>query len=232
MIKALWLGTLVGVCVLCPDFATADQLGGGCTATAQNATYQLQKASGNADQALKDWLHYCSPDADTIVRYTKEIQKAKGGADAQPSAPSAGAQPAPSPKSKPAPFGTFAQYGRLNYNDRSGYFDWDDALVIREDGTAEMTTKYKESLFPGWHLRGCDRGQQAGSALLFQKFTVEVNAAIVSLRRQGPIEVSRVEPSCWTLTQSNVESIFQDPWVLDWVDGRLKNQDGEYYRQD
>lgn len=215
---------------------SAEEIGGGCSANAENAKYQLQKAAGDADQALKDWLHYCSPDADLIVKFTNEIQKAKADPNIKSSSQTASPPLAPTQKSqktKTELVGTFAQSGRLTYDDRSGYLDWDHNLVIRDDGTAEMKTKLKVNLFPGWSLTGCERGSRSASTVLIQKFAVTRSGARVSLDRQGSLEVSRAEPSCWEYSQEYFETgLFQNPWELDWIDGHLKNQDGEYYRQD
>ena len=138
----------------------------------------------------------------------------------------------PKSREKSEPYGTFAQHGQLNFDDRSGYFEWDDMLAIRSDGTAEMNSRFKSKFHPGWYLKGCHENQTAGSALVTQKFSVEIQGATVSLKRQGPIGLSKVQPPCWNFPTTALEGIFKSPTQLDWIDGRLKNNDGEYFRQD
>jgi hypothetical protein len=130
------------------------------------------------------------------------------------------------------PYGTFAQHGRYTYDDQSGYYDWDDTLIIRRDGTAEMTTRHEETLKLGWRLPGCDDSVTAGSLELRQEFTVSVVDEVVSLDRQGPIEILRKEPACWEADQASLADVYRDPWTLQWRNSRLTNKDGEYFRQD
>lgn len=198
-----------------------------CQASSENAKYQLEKASGDAAQALKDWLRYC-PNEDQMVRYAEEIQKAKADPNKK-AAPAAATSPAPASKPKAGPYGTWAQSGRKNYSDRSGYDDWTDTLVIREDGTAEATTRYKATFFPGWHLKGCDEGVRQGVEVMAARFTVTVSGSTVTLVRQGKDVRTRFEPACWDYELSSAPP--DKPWVLTWTDGRLKDQDGEYFRQ-
>jgi hypothetical protein len=207
-----------------------------CQPTAKNAKYQLEKASGDAAQALQDWLHYC-PNADQMVRYAEELRKAKADPNPQaaPSAapatpaPAAATSPAPASKPKSGPYGTWAQSGRKNYSDRSGFDDFTDTLVIREDGTAEATTRYKVTFNPGWHLKGCGEGATQGVEVMTAKFTVTVSGSTVTLARQGQAIRTRFEPPCWQYEQSAAP--LDKPWVLTWTNNRLKDQDGEYFRQ-
>jgi hypothetical protein len=123
--------------------------------------------------------------------------------------------------------GTYAQHGHLNYEDQSGWFEWDDTLVVHDDGTAVMTTKFKRSVSRGWHLHGCDGdGPREASDVWTQHLTYTIEGSAVSFDRQGPVEVTKVDPPCWK------HEITMDSWSLDWVGSRLKKRDGEYFRQD
>jgi hypothetical protein len=65
---------------------------------------------------------------------------------------------------------------------------------------------------------------------LHQKFTVALNGAVVSLDRQGPIEILNKRPACWEADQDSLADVYTDPWTLQWRNGHLTNNDGEYIR--
>ncbi|GAB2177000.1 hypothetical protein DLREEDagr8_25580 [Dongia sp. agr-C8] len=230
MRKAIWPLAALIACTLYQTAGNAEDAVGGCSATPENAKYQLEKASGNSAQALQDWLHYC-PNEDLMMKYAEEIQKAKAGTSGTSSSPTnpPATTPAPVPKSKSEPYGTFAQSGRRTFDDRSGYEDWDDTLIIRKDGTAELTTRYKVTYFEEWKLKGCEDGTKHGMEVIKSKFRVTVSTNTVSLVQQGKSERPRAEPSCW---QYELKEPSGEPWVFSWSDGRLKDKDGEYFRQD
>lgn len=130
---------------------------------------------------------------------------------------------------KADPYGTFAQSGRMNYENRSGYYEWNDTLTINADGTAEMTIRYKVTLNPGWWLTGCSHDAKQGVEVLLRKFTASVSASTVTLQPQGSRDRLRFKPACWTAEKE--EKVPNDPWILDWIDGHLMSSDGEYFRQ-
>lgn len=214
-------------CALFTAAAHADDPDG-CQATPENARYQLDKASGNGALALKDWLHDC-PNDDLMMKSAQEIEKAKGAPAAKTAAPVPVPSPPPAPKSKKQPYGTFAQSSRTSYDDHSGYYDRDDTLTIREDGTAELRSRYKVNLDSEWHLKGCEDNVRQGVRILTWKMKATVTERTVTLRLDGTPQRTR-EPSCWAYAESE-----DDPdhvWVLNWIDGRLKDDSGEYFRQD
>lgn len=148
---------------------------------------------------------------------------------------SAGAVPAPaSTREEPKLVGTFARSSRKYYDDKSGFFEWDDTLVLNADGTADLTSKYTVSLRPFYWLRGCESGSgyvagpRVGTYRWTRKYTVAVAATTLSLEPQGPAEVSWVDPFCW---EPGAGTGGDKPWVLDWVDGRLSDDDGAYVRK-
>ena len=155
-----------------------------------------------------------------------------GGSKASPSAAAA---PAPASKQEPPKLvGTFARSDREYYDDNSGFFEWEDTLVLNPDGTADLTVKYTVSLRPYYSLRGCATGTayvsapRVGTYRWTRKYTVTVAAAALSLQPQGPAEVSWVDPSCWEPGAGTGED---KPWVLDRVDGRLSDDDGDFARK-
>jgi hypothetical protein len=143
----------------------------------------------------------------------------------------------PAPASKPEPpklVGTFSRSDREYYDDKSGFFEWEDTLVLNADGTADLTTKYTVSLRPFYYLRGCDTGStyvsapRVGTYRWTRKYTVTVAATTLSLQPEGPAEVSWVDPSCWEPGAGTGED---KAWVLDLVDGRLSDADGDFARK-
>ena len=145
------------------------------------------------------------------------------------------ASPAPANKQEPPRLvGTFSRSDRKYYDDKSGFYEWEDALVLNPDGSADLTVKYTVSLRPFYSLRGCGTGSayvsapRVGTYRWTRKYTVTVAATTLSLQPQGPAEVSWVDPSCWEPGAGTGED---KPWVLDWVDGRLSDDDGDYVRK-
>jgi len=161
-----------------------------------------------------------------------------GSNTTQPATPqSASAAPAPANKQEPQQLvGTFVRSHQENYEDNSGYFAWEDELVLNADGTADLTVRHKVHLRSDWYwsLRGCESGTnyssspRVGTYRWKRKYTVTVAATTVSLLPQGPAEVSWVDPFCW---QPGASTGSDEPWVLDLVDGRLSDDDGDYVRK-
>jgi hypothetical protein len=159
----------------------------------------------------------------------------KGSPSTSPAAAPASPGPAGSAAAAPeedaapkAPAGVFEQEGRVNYDDKSGWYSWEDTLVLNADGTAELTTKYRTSLYSGWYLNGCESGTRVGTYLWKRKYTFTVGADRVTFKPQGPSETSRLDPACWDRDPSPDS---YEPWSLDWIGGRLSNSDGEYVRR-
>jgi hypothetical protein len=234
MRKILWPGVLLLAGL--PVLGHAQETGAGCEANIENATFELHRADEDPAEALNGWLRHCAPSGDLRRRYTLEIEQAFTQLNpARPSSSSLPGQkdplhsPEPPPQDQKQPIGTFAQHGHQTFDDRSGWFEWDDTLVIHKDGTAEVTTKYKINLYSGWYLTGCSDEKRVGTDLRTEHFTVVFDKTTVSLRHQGPIEVSKADPPCW---RDTVDDDPTEPWVLDWIDGHLKDKDGEYYRQE
>ncbi len=145
--------------------------------------------------------------------------------------------PAPTPASKPEPpqpVGTFARSDRGYYDDQSGFDAWEDTLVLNADGTADVTVKHTVSLRPYYSLRGCGSGSayisgaRVGSYRWTRKYTIAAAATNLSLQPRGPAEVSWIDPYCWTPGVGTGED---KPWVLDWANGRLSDDDGVYVRK-
>jgi len=148
-------------------------------------------------------------------------------------------QAAPAPASKqesPKLVGTFTRSHQEKYEDNSGYFEWEDELVMNADGTADLTVKYKVHLRSDWYwsLRGCESSTNYSSSPRIgtyrwkRKYTVTAAATSVTLQPQGPAEVSWVDPYCW---QHGAGTGEDKSWVLNWAGGRLSDDDGDYARK-
>ena len=187
-------------------------------------TYPASPFRDKAASILAD-LRGTSP-ADVLDQY--------GASKAPQSTPPESTSPPPTPTSKqeppapPQPVGTFTRSDREYYDDQSGFFEWEDTLVLNADGTADLTYKETVSLRPYYSLRGCGSGSRVGSYRWQRKYTVAVDATTLTLQPQGPAEVSWVDPYCW---QPGAGTGADKPWVMDWVDGRLSDNDGAYARK-
>lgn len=132
--------------------------------------------------------------------------------------------------------GTFTRSHQEKYDDNSGYFEWEDELVLNADGTADLTVKHTVHLRSDWYwsLRGCKSGTsyssspRVGTYRWKRKYTVTFAATTVSLQPQGPAEVSWIDPYCW---QPNAGTGEDKTWVLNLVDGRLSDEDGAYVKK-
>lgn len=193
--------------------------------------YPRSPFRGKAAAMLAD-LRDTSP-ADVLDQY--------GGSSVPQSASavpeSASAAPAPADESdSPKLVGIFTRGHQEKYDDNSGYFEWEDELVLNADGTADLTVKHTEHLRsdPFFALRGCRSGTnysmspRVGTYRWQRKYTVTVAATTVSLQPQGPAEVSWIDPYCW---QPNPVTGDDNTWVLNLVDGRLSDDDGAYVRK-
>ena len=228
MRHVIWVAMVVFAGVLRLTAADAEEASAACAITPENAQLRLQQAAGDADQALREWRRLC-PNQDMAMFYSDEIQKAKAGGAWQ-SSPSAGASAEQPPAQAPSkPIGAFAYSGRQDYDDRSGFKEWDDTLTIREDGTAELKRKYKMVLYSKWYVSGCQEGVRSGSALLVQNYRVTIAGSTVTFTRQGPTEVTRLDPACWD--RFTEDDFFTETWSLQWNDGRLTNDSGDEYRR-
>ena len=219
----IWLAILLFAGMLRLAAAAADEASAVCAITPENAHLRLEKAVGDADQALREWRRLC-PNEDMAMFYSDEIQKAKSGRS-QPSSPSAAVAPG---QQQSKPIGSFAYSGREDYDDRSGFEEWDDTLTIREDGTAELSEKYHMVLYRKWYVGGCEEYIQSGNALAVQDYRVTVEGSTVTFTREGSTEVKRMDPACWNLSR---EDFFVETWSLQWQDGRLTNKSGKEYRR-
>jgi hypothetical protein len=229
MRKVLWTTTVVVVCVLGARAGFSDEPAGGCAATAENATQQLDKAAGDSVQALKDWLRAC-PSDDMMMRYALEIEKAKRARSDPPASPAADAAAAPQSGSEPT--GTFVQRRNMSPEGGAefGVFGWEQTVTLQKNGTAEITTKYMVDMLEGWQLFGCSEGQTKGLVLSKQTFSSTVEDSVIVLDPKGPAVMTQLEPACWRYPQSHgqVPGNIEGRSVLDWVGGRLMNAQGEY----
>ncbi|GAB2178287.1 hypothetical protein [Dongia sp. agr-C8] len=176
--------------------------------------------------ALLADLRGTSP-ADVLDQYGGYQSVAPGSAAPAAAAPAALSAP-------PLPAGTYARSGREDYDDKSGSLEWEDELVLNADGTAELTVKYRTSLRTYWYLTGCESSTnyspspRVGTYRWKRKYTVTVDATTMSLQPQGPAEISWIDPYCW---KPGAGTGGEETWVLDWVDGRLSDEDGAFTRK-
>jgi hypothetical protein len=224
MRKGVWAGLLLGVSALLPMMAHGQETAAGCDASVENAEHRLKNADDDPAEALKAWLRACPSNPDARKKFTAAIEQAIPAVMPEPSDPAPKNAP---PQNYRPPFGRFAQHGHKDFDDRSGWFEWDDTLVIRKDGTAEIISRYKVNFYTGWYLKGCRDGMREGSDVWTMRFQVLFDATTATFYRQGPIEVSDVEPSCWQHSER-----FKDPRHMRWIDGHLTDGDGEYVRQE
>ncbi len=160
-----------------------------------------------------------------------------GGSNLPPSASlatPASASASPADTQAALPVGTFSRGAREDYDDKSGWYEWEDELVLNADGTAELTVKYKVSLRPYWYLTGCESSTnystsaRVGTYRWKRKYTVTVEPATLSLQPQGPADISWIDPYCW---KPGAGTGNDEAWVMDWVDGRLSDKDGAFTRK-
>jgi hypothetical protein len=188
----------------------------------QDAATMLARLRGTSPADVLDQYGSSRPGSQQPGSQQPDAAKAPQPAVAMPAA-------LPAPKQEePAPVGTFLLDGRTYYDDHSGFYDWQDTLVLNADGTAELTTKYRVSLYSGWHLNDCPSGTRVGTYLWKRKYTTTVTGSTVTLYGKGPAAESRVDPICWDRDSDLNDG---EPWVLTWFGGRLSSRDGAYVKR-
>lgn len=137
------------------------------------------------------------------------------------------------PKKGSEPYGTFVQRGDFPIGGGAGNsvkFSWEQTVVLQTDGSAEIATKYSAEMASGWQLAGCADGERSGFVVVNQVFSATMSGTVITLVPRGSMTVSHAEPSCWRYPAFNGNEDPNKAQVLDWVDGRLGNAQGEYVR--
>jgi hypothetical protein len=130
------------------------------------------------------------------------------------------------------PYGKWSQSGRHNLADQAGYQEWFDVLIIREDDTAELVSRVRMKLNPDFSLLGCEDGVTEGVETITYNYQVTQSPGTVTLIATEPGKRTAFEPECWEIRDPALATEIPEPLAFEFVGGHLRDENGEYFRQD